>query len=62
MIIMQVEDFHVAESMILKVDDMQISPTENAILDLIVYEKSKIDALAIGSALGMTYIGKFDSE
>ncbi|WP_217594265.1 immunity 22 family protein [Cohnella sp. GbtcB17] len=62
MIIMQVEDFHVAESMILKVDDMQISPTANAILDLIVYEKFKIDGSAIGSALGMTYIGKFDSE
>ncbi|MDG0811210.1 hypothetical protein [Cohnella rhizosphaerae] len=62
MIIMQVEDFQVAESMILKADEMQISPTANAILDLIVDEPSKIDGLAIGTALGMTYIGKFDSE
>ncbi|MDI4648031.1 immunity 22 family protein [Cohnella hashimotonis] len=62
MIIMQVEDFNVAESMILKVDELQVSPTANAILDLIVYEPFKIDGSAIGSALGMAYIGKFDAE
>lgn len=59
-LILQVEDYNVAEKMILKVDEMKIR-TANAILDLVVKGGLKKDGESIADALGMRYIGKFDS-
>lgn len=62
MLITQVEDYSIAEKMILKVDEMQLSPTANAILDLVMDENIIIDPAKIGTALGMKYIGRFEHE
>ncbi|MBC9911780.1 immunity 22 family protein [Chitinophaga varians] len=62
MIITQVEDFSIAEDMILKVDKMDISATANALLDLVARKGSAIDGLRISAALGMRYIGRFEGE
>jgi hypothetical protein len=59
MIIIQVEEYEVAEKMILKLDKMKISPVANAILDLKVAKGTKINGAGIGDALGMKYIGQF---
>ncbi len=58
-IIIQVEDFNIAENMILQVDKMKIPPAANAILDLVADKSIKIDGAKISAALGMAYIGKF---
>ncbi|GAA5098626.1 hypothetical protein GCM10023210_35010 [Chryseobacterium ginsengisoli] len=60
-LILQVEDYNVAEKMILKVDTMKIT-TANSMLDLAVKGNLKLDGEKIGSALEMKYIGKFDLE
>lgn len=62
MIITQVEDFSIAEDMILKVDKMEISATANALLDLVAHKHSTIDGPGISAALGMKYIGRFEGE
>jgi len=60
-LVLQVEDYNVAEKMILKVDTMKII-TANSMLDVVVKGNSKIDGEKIADVLGMKYIGKFDSE
>jgi hypothetical protein len=59
-LILQVEDYNVAEKMILKTDELKIT-TANSILDLIIKGNKKIEAEKIGNMLGMKYIGTFDS-
>lgn len=60
-LILQVEDYNVAEKMILKVDEMKIL-TAHSILDIAVKGNLKMDGEKIAQALGMKYIGSFDSE
>jgi hypothetical protein len=60
-LILQVEDYNVAEKMILTVDEMKII-TANSMLDIIVKGNIKIDGEKIADALGMKYIGKFNAE
>jgi len=62
MIINRIEDFNVAEKMILKADEMKIPNEVNAILDLFLNETSEIDGKKIGMNLGMKYIGRFEVE
>lgn len=57
-LILQVEDYDVAEKMILKVDGMKIL-TASSMLDLIVQGGVKIDGKGIADVLGMKYVGKF---
>lgn len=59
MLVLQVEDFNVAEKMILKVDKMKIT-TAHSMLDLVVKSNAKIEPATISLALKMKYIGKFD--
>ncbi|MCS3868603.1 hypothetical protein J3D55_001519 [Chryseobacterium ginsenosidimutans] len=58
-LILQVEDYNVAEKMILKVDTMKIT-TANSMLDLVVKGNIKIEGDKIGNNLNMNYIGKFE--
>lgn len=58
----QVEDFSVAEKMILAIDDMKLAPTAYAVLNVILDARVQIAGDTIGSALGMRYIGKFFSD
>lgn len=60
-LILQVEDYIVAEKMILKVDELKIL-LANSILDLVLKGNLKIDGEKTADILGMKYIGKFDSE
>ncbi|MEC3875492.1 immunity 22 family protein [Chryseobacterium salviniae] len=60
-LILQVEDYNVAEKMILKAEELKLTTT-HSILDLIVKGNKKIDAEKIGNFLGMKYIGRFGSE
>lgn len=62
MLITRVEDYNVAEKMILKADEMKLPPLANIIIDLVVNEKQKIDGAKTGTALGMGFVGKFASE
>lgn len=62
MLITQVEDYNVAEKMILKADEMKLPLLANIIIDLVVNGKQKIDGAKTGTALGMKYVGKFASE
>lgn len=58
-LILQIEDFNVAEKMILKVDKMKI-PTASSMLELILPGSVKINGEDIADVLGMKYVGKFD--
>ncbi|QJB39411.1 immunity 22 family protein [Chitinophaga oryzae] len=60
MIITQIEDFTIAEKMILKADKMKITAAVNALLDIVVNKCAAIDAAAMSDVLGMKYIGKFE--
>ena len=60
-LILQVKDYHVAEKMILKADEMNIL-TANSMLDLLVKGELEIDVESVADALGMKYIGKFVSH
>lgn len=61
LLILQVEEYNVAEKMILKADEMQLL-TASSILELVVQSKVKIDGDSLADVWGMKYIGKFDSE
>lgn len=61
MLVMQVEDFGVAEKMILSVDKMKIV-SAHSMIDLVVKNDAKIDAEKVALALGMTYVGKFNKK
>ncbi|AZB25083.1 MULTISPECIES: immunity 22 family protein [Bacteroidota] len=60
-LILQIEDYNVAEKMILKVDELNLH-TANSILDLIVKGAINLDGEQIGNLLNMKYIGKFDTD
>lgn len=62
MIIIQVQDYIIAENMILKMDEMKIPTTANAMLDLILENDAEINGEQVGAILGMQYIGIFYSE
>lgn len=62
MIITHVDDFNIAEKMILKADEMKAPVECNAILDLYLNGNPKIDVDKIARFLGTTYIGRFEVE
>ncbi|QNN41980.1 immunity 22 family protein [Pedobacter roseus] len=58
-IITHVEDYNIAEKMILKADKLAINSTTNLMLELISHQDLKID---INDKLGLSYIGDFQEE
>jgi len=60
-LILQIEDYSVAEKMILKADEMKILAA-SSILHLLVKGTFKIDGESTADALEMKYIGKFASH
>lgn len=58
-IITHVEDYNIAEKMILKADKLAINSTTNLMLELISHQDLKID---IDDKLGLSYIGDFQEE
>lgn len=61
MLVLQVEDFNVAEKMILKVDKMKIV-SAHAMLDLVMKGESQVEPEQVALALGMSYVGKFSKK
>ncbi|GEP89745.1 Immunity protein 22 [Chitinophaga terrae (ex Kim and Jung 2007)] len=62
MLINQVEDYNIAEKMILKADEMKVTTTANCILDISMDASVLIDETRIAAALGMKYIGRFTAK
>ena len=60
-LILQVEDYQIAEEMILKVEEMKLL-TANSMLDILVKGSFRVDGERIADVLGMRYIGKFASH
>ena len=60
-LILQVEDYQIAEEMILKVEEMKLLTT-NSMLDILVKGSFRVDGERIADVLGMQYIGKFASH
>lgn len=60
-LILQVEDYDVAEKMILKADELKFNMA-SSMLDLIVNSTIVIDGNEVANKLGMNYIAKFDAE
>ncbi|MBE9601360.1 immunity 22 family protein [Pedobacter sp. MC2016-24] len=61
-IILQVEDFEIAESMILAAAEMAIPDTVHAMLELILSEDAEISVPQVSATLEMHYVGKFIAE
>lgn len=62
MLILEIQDYDLAESMILKVDSLGISPTANAVLVLSLDNSFKIDIEETNKALGMDFIAEFHTK
>lgn len=58
-LILQIEDYNIAEKMILKVEELKMI-TAHSMLELVVKGTIEIHGEKIADMLGMKYIGKFD--
>jgi hypothetical protein len=58
-LVLQIEDYNVAEKMILKADELKFT-TINSMLDLSVDSNIVIDGNEVANQLGMHFIGKFE--
>ena len=61
-IMLEVQDFDLAERMILQLDSMGIFPTANAILILSLDNSLKINIEEISKTLGMDFIAEFNAD
>ncbi|WP_293938254.1 immunity 22 family protein [Sphingobacterium sp. UBA5996] len=59
-LMLKIEDYNIAEKMILKVDELKMITT-NSILEIVVNGTIDIDGKEVAETLGMAYIGKFDN-
>jgi hypothetical protein len=60
-LILQIEDYNIAEKMILKVEELRMMMA-HSMLQLVVKSTIEIHGEKIADMLGMKYIGKFDKE